>query len=131
MHELSIAEAVLQIALDHAERPPAGARASSSGRSRRVVRVEVKVGHLRQVVPDALTFAFGLVAQGTAAEGAELAIEEVPAAGRCRDCGARGALPGFPLVCERCGSWDVEVQQGEELLVDSLELEERETVHGH
>jgi hydrogenase nickel incorporation protein HypA/HybF len=118
MHEFSVAEAVMDIVQRHA-------------RGRPVARVVVKVGHLRQVVPDALTFAFGLVAQGTEAEGAELAIEGVPAAGRCRSCGARGVLPDIPLVCERCGSWDVEVLEGEELLVDSLELEEREMVHGH
>ena len=118
MHELSIAEAVVQIACRHAG-------------DRQVTKVEVQVGHLRQVVPSALELAFALVAEGTVCEGADLELEEVPAAGRCRRCAARSALPGFPLVCERCGSWDVEVERGEELLVDSLELEEREMVHGH
>ena len=131
MHELSIAEAVLDITLRHAERPSAGPMTPFHGRSRRVVRVELKVGHLRQVVPGALTFAFELIAAGTVAEGAELVIEEVPAAGRCRDCGEEEPLPGFPLACPACGSWDVEVLRGEELLVDALEVEEREPVHGH
>ena len=118
MHELSIAEAVVRIACRHAA-------------DRRVTKVEVKVGHLRQVVPSALEFALGLVAEGTAVEGAEVVIEEVPAVGRCRDCGAESALTVFPLLCGRCGSWDVEVLRGEELLVDSLELDEREMIHGH
>ncbi|MDQ3740581.1 MAG: hydrogenase maturation nickel metallochaperone HypA [Actinomycetota bacterium] len=118
MHELSIAEAVVQIVCRHAG-------------DRRVASVELKVGHLRQVVPDALTFAFGLVAEGTVAEGAALEIEDVPAQGRCRDCGAESAPTGFPLLCAHCGSWDLEVLRGEELLVDSLELEEREMSHGH
>ena len=48
----------------------------------------------------------------------------MPAAGVCRDCGAESALPDFPLCCARCGGLDVEVTAGEELLVDSLELEE-------
>lgn len=111
MHELSIAEAIVDIANRHAA-------------GRRVVRVEVKVGHLRQVVPDSLYFAFGLVAQGTALDGAELAIAQIPAAGRCRDCGAESLLEDFPLCCARCGGLDVEVFAGEELLVDTLELEE-------
>ena len=123
MHELSIAESVVRIACAHA------------GPGRRVVRVELKVGHLRQVVPSALEFAFGLVAEGTAAAGAELAIEHVPATGRCRACGGVGALPVFPLLCPSCGSADVEVLGGEELLVEALELEEElmtrgETRHG-
>jgi hydrogenase nickel incorporation protein HypA/HybF len=111
MHELSIADALVGIACRHAAGRP-------------VVRVDVKVGHLRQVVPTALTFAFELVAQGTAVEGAELAIEEVPAVGRCRACEAQTVLAGFPLQCARCEGLDLELLSGEELQVESLELEE-------
>jgi hydrogenase nickel incorporation protein HypA/HybF len=109
MHELSIAEAVAEIALRNAGGRP-------------VEVVELKVGHLRQVVPSALEFAFELVADGTLLEGAELRMEEVPAAGVCRTCGAQTPLPDFPLCCRHCGGFDVEVTAGEELLVDSLEL---------
>jgi len=115
VHELSIAEAVVGIACEHAS-------------GRRVTAVELRVGHLRQVVPSALEFAFELVAQGTPAEGAELRMEEVPAAGDCRSCGAETPLPEFPLVCRQCGGFDVEVTRGEELLVESLELEEEEAL---
>ena len=119
MHELAIAESVVAIVERHA-------------RGRRVVGVEVKVGHLRQVVPSALTFAFELLVEGTALEGAELQIENVAAAGICRDCGADTVLPSFPLQCTRCGRLDIEVTAGEELVVDSLELEdEREREHEH
>lgn len=110
MHELSIAEAVAQIACSHA-------------RGRRVAAVELKVGHLRQVVPSSLAFAFQLVTEGTVAEGAELRMEVVEAAGRCRHCGCESALHEFPLRCRACGGWDLELLRGEELLVDSLELE--------
>ena len=116
MHELSLAESVVRIASAHAA-------------GRRVARVELKVGHLRQVVPAALEFAFELVAQGTPVEGAELVQEEVPAAGRCRACGEESPLDGFPLACRACGGYDLEVTAGEELRVESLDLEE-EVAHG-
>jgi hydrogenase nickel incorporation protein HypA/HybF len=118
MHELAIAESIVAIAERHAA-------------GRRVVRVDVAVGRLRQVVPSALEFAFGLVAAGTVLDGAELALEEVPAAGRCRDCGADSRLDGFPLTCRACGGWDIAVTAGEELLVESLDLEEAEEEIAH
>ena len=111
MHELSIADAIVTIACRHAA-------------GRRVVKVEVRVGHLRQVVPDALAFAFQLTAEGTPVAGAELRLEEVPATGRCRACGRESELDGFPLQCSGCGGLDLKLTAGEELLVDSLVLDE-------
>ena len=117
MHELAIAQAIADIAVANA-------------RGRRVVRVEVRAGHLRQVVSAALEFSFELVAAGTVAQGAELVLEEVPPAGRCRACGADGALDALPLRCPACGSLDVEVTGGEELLVDAIEVEEEAAMSG-
>ena len=111
LHELSIAESIVQIAGRQAD-------------GRRVTKVQMKVGHLRQVVPSALAFSFELVAKGTPVEGAELEIEEVPATGMCRECGAESRLKNFPLQCQACESFDLEILRGEELMVESLELEE-------
>jgi hydrogenase nickel incorporation protein HypA/HybF len=121
MHELSIAEAVVEVASRHAS-------------GRRVHRIELKVGHLRQVVVPSLRFAFDLLTDGTELAGAELVVEEIPARGRCRDCQVESTMTGFPLRCSRCGGIDMEIVAGEELLVDELELEEEITtervVHG-
>ena len=111
MHELAIAESVVRIASRHAD-------------GRLVTKVCLKVGHLRQVVPSALAFSFELVAQGTSVEGAELALEEVPVTGKCRACAAESRLAQFPLQCAACGSFDLELIAGEELYVESLEMEE-------
>lgn len=109
MHELSIAEAVLAIVAEHA-----GGRA--------VERVHVRVGHLRQVSPPALEFAFRLLAAGTPVDGAELVLEEVPAVLRCRRCGSHTTAAGFPLRCVACGDLHPDVVAGEELCVESLEV---------
>ena len=111
MHELSLAASIVEIALRHAS-------------GQRVTRVHVKVGYLRQVVPSALAFSFDLVAQDTLAEGATLELEAVPAIGACRHCGTESQLHAFPLQCPACSSFDVQMTAGEELIVESLELEE-------
>jgi hydrogenase nickel incorporation protein HypA/HybF len=109
MHELSIAEAIVAIAEEHA-------------RGRRVAKVEVTIGRLRQVVPSALSFAFELVVEGTTLEGAELEIDDVPAQVACRSCATQSCVTEFPFACASCGSVDVAVEAGDELFVDALEL---------
>ena len=111
MHELSIAESIVRIAEAH-------------GDGRRVTAVEVRVGALRQVVPQALEFAFELVARGTTVESAALELREVAPEVSCRACGTVSEVEAFPLACGACRSSNVDVLCGEELLVESLELEE-------
>jgi hydrogenase nickel incorporation protein HypA/HybF len=113
MHELSIAQAIVDVAAGHA-------------RGSRVTRVYVQIGHLRQVVPSALEFSFALCAHGTPVEGARLEIETIPVTVTCRRCGQPSRPDGFPLACRACAGLDVAVVGGEELLVESLELEEAE-----
>jgi hydrogenase nickel incorporation protein HypA/HybF len=117
VHELALAEALVAVVDRHA-------------RGRRVVRVELEVGRLRQVVREALAFSFELVAQGTPAEGAELAMEEIPIRLACRACGAESEADAFPLACGRCGALDVEVTGGEEFQLVALELEDEPVAAG-
>jgi len=111
MHELALAEAVVSIAERHAE-------------GRRVARVELAVGRLRQVVVDSLAFSFELVAMGTPVEGAVLVVDEVPIVLACDACSAETQVETFPLACGRCGSLEVQVRTGEEFHVVALELGE-------
>jgi hydrogenase nickel incorporation protein HypA/HybF len=109
MHELSVSSAVIDTALKHAA-------------GRRVTAVTVRIGHLRQVVPDSLAFYFDLVARETLCEGARLEQVLVPARLRCADC-AREWDPEdarFRCVCGGVGL----VVAGDELEVDSIEVEE-------
>ena len=79
MHELSLAGAVI----DTAERHAAG---------RRVLLIQLRLGELRQVVPESLAFYFEHVARGTLCEGATLEYETVPATLGCTECGATWPL---------------------------------------
>ncbi len=113
MHELAIAGHIVDISARHAA-------------GRKVTKVYLKAGHLRQIVPSALTFSFELVAQGTVVEGAELILDEIPTAGLCRQCGAESHPKAFPLQCQACGAFDLEITHGEELYVESLEMEQQQ-----
>ncbi|WP_165984776.1 hydrogenase maturation nickel metallochaperone HypA [Streptomyces sp. YIM 98790] len=113
MHELSIAAAV-------AERAGEVARAHGAAR---VEAVRLRVGELSGVVPDALRFSFGLVTEDTAAAGAELIVEEVPALARCGGCGERFAVGCPPrLACPHCGRGAADVLSGRELELTEVRL---------
>ena len=111
MHELSICSAIADAAARHAD-----------GRS--VSQVTVQIGHLRQVVPDALQFSWEVVASATAEEltEADLVVEEVPAVVECPGCGARTTLDMPILACGRCSSFEVTLVSGEELRMVSIDL---------
>jgi hydrogenase nickel incorporation protein HypA/HybF len=110
MHELSLCQAIAATVDRHA----AGARARA---------VVVRIGYLRQVVPESLQFNWELVTASTSLAGTSLEIEHVPAVVCCRTCGAATSLELPVLVCGTCGSFEVQLISGEEFLVKSLELE--------
>jgi hydrogenase nickel incorporation protein HypA/HybF len=111
MHEFSIAAAVADTAVRHAG-------------GRRVTVVRVRFGRLRQVVPDSLAFAFGIVTRETVCEGARLEQEIVPARLRCPACETQWEIELPAFRCPDCQGADVEVLSGEELEVESIEVEE-------
>ena len=118
MHELSIAQSLLDIVLQEAERHGV----------KKVIRVGVRVGAFSAVVPSALTFSFDLIKENTVAAEAQLAIEEVPLEGRCQDCGQALENMDSPIVdCPACGSNKIELTQGRELTIAYIETDDEET----
>lgn len=108
MHELAITSSIV----DAVSERVAG---------QRVLAVNVRVGKLSGVVPEAMRFCFDMVTASTALEGARLEIEEPAGQGYCRACGSGFALHDLVLVCQ-CGSTDVEVTAGQDLTVASVEV---------
>lgn len=109
MHELGIAEEIVQSV---SERVP----------GERIVRIVLRVGRLACVEPAAIQFCFEACARGTRVEGAALEIVDVPARARCRSCGAEDVEvePWIPLC--RCGSADLDLVAGGELVVAAVEV---------
>jgi hydrogenase nickel incorporation protein HypA/HybF len=108
MHELALCQAIVDTVV-----PYAGGR--------RVARVEVRIGHLRQVVPDSLRFSWELLTDGGHLAGCELVIDHVPAVVLCQTCGARTTLDLPILLCRTCESSDVTLETGEEFMIVSID----------
>jgi len=145
LHELSIAQNIVDAALEEADK--AGAE--------KVLSIEIKVGELMQVEVDVLREALGLLMKGKRLEGASVKLDLVRASFSCSKCGetwgmeeARRQLAGVPdelrvrepdsvelplhflpqlypafLRCPRCGSSDVSVTAGEDIWLRRVELQ--------
>jgi len=113
MHELSLSSAIVNTATKHA-------------RGRRVAVVSLRVGRLRQVIPDTLEFYFEFVARGSLCEGARLEQELVPARLRCRPCEREWEIEIPAFRCPFCGGSEVEIASGDEFEVQSIEIVEEE-----
>lgn len=87
----------------------------------RIAEVHLTVGKLSGVVPDSLRFCFELACAGTAMEGADLEIDEPAGWAACRTCELRFAVAHPILLCP-CGSADVQVISGDELLIRSVRV---------
>jgi hydrogenase nickel incorporation protein HypA/HybF len=109
LHELSLCQAIADSAVRHADGRP-------------LTSVLVQVGHLRQVVPDSLAFAWEMLTAGTQLEGCALEIDHVAATVSCDACGETSTLRWPTLQCSACESTDVVLLTGDELLVVSIEL---------
>ena len=117
MHELSIAIAIVEQAEEVAK--------EHSGS--RICAVHVRVGAMSGVVRDALEFAWETACEGTAVQGAELIVEDVPITMRCTQCGREQAVMSpQDLRCVGCESpaYPWELVHGQELELRAMELEE-------
>jgi hydrogenase nickel incorporation protein HypA/HybF len=112
MHELSLMEALRDLALQQAEAEGAV----------RIAEMTLRVGSLAGVEIEALRFAFAAVMADTIAAAAELRIEAVPAVCRCGGCGRRFAALDGVCECPSCGAISRELLQGRELQLASLEI---------
>ena len=112
MHELGIANEILGVALSEADRHAA----------KKVTSIRLRVGVLRAIEPENLSFLFGHLARGTPAEGALLEIVEEPVRVECASCGVSDAR-AFAFECPRCKGPDISVTGGDSLSLLSLDVD--------
>ena len=114
MHEMAIAEGILDIALTYARENDAD----------RITKVGLLVGEMAGVEVSSLAFCWEALVRGTIAEGAALAVERTPLTARCLDCGREGAVARYNFICPDCGGV-LTLVSGRELRVAYLEMDER------
>lgn len=120
MHELSVAQALVEqiegiVREQHADR---------------AISFRVRIGPLSGVVPDLLASAFPLAAAGTSAEHAMMDLMETPVRVRCQTCGAETEAAMNRLLCGACGDWHTQLVSGDELILESVELQLPEMQNG-
>jgi hydrogenase nickel incorporation protein HypA/HybF len=111
MHELSVTESILEIALRHAREADAAA----------VTDLYLVVGELSTIVDESVQFYWNFVAEGTPAAGATLHFRRAPGRLACRVCGHTYG-PREALTCPACDSADVRVVAGEEFYLEAIDV---------
>jgi len=118
MHEISIAESIVEIAEAKAREQDACS----------IQVIKLRLGTFTTIVPDALQFAFEICREGTLARDARLDIEIVPMVVRCVVCEASTTpVHDVCLICEHCG-FPLEIVSGEELQIEYIEVDSNEEV---
>lgn len=113
MHELAITQNILDIAVNHAQQ--AGAA--------RVTDLHLVIGQLSSIVDDSVQFYWDIISKGTLCAGATLHFQRIPARLRCQQCGTEYGLERELTACPTCQSVRVQVIQGEEFRLESIEVE--------
>lgn len=113
MHELALTEGIIDIV-------------NSEARKRnftKVQKITLKIGEYSGVIPECILEFFPLAAKDTAAQDAEVEIQEIKADFRCLECGHTGLPEKTTHCCTECGSASIKMISGREFYVESLTVE--------
>jgi hydrogenase nickel incorporation protein HypA/HybF len=113
MHELSVTESLLQIAMEHAEKANAT----------RVTDLHIVIGELASMVDDSIQFYWDIIAKGSIAEQATLHFHRLPAQLQCNTCGEKYHPTDRELACPKCNGVNIRIIAGEEFRLESIDVE--------
>jgi hydrogenase nickel incorporation protein HypA/HybF len=113
MHEFSITESVLALALE---------KAGQAGAAR-ITRINLVLGEMSGVVGECVQFYFEALSRETIAAGAQLAFEARPTRLRCHRCQAEFSPQDHDWNCPTCHEMAIEIIAGRECYMESIEVE--------
>ena len=113
MHEMALAEGILDIALDYGKQNEA----------KRIAEVGLLIGEMSGVEQESLRFSFEMLVKGTIAEGAKLVIKKVPLMGKCSKCGKEFHIEHYDFWCPECKDGALTTISGREMKVEYLEVD--------
>jgi hydrogenase nickel incorporation protein HypA/HybF len=113
MHEMALAEGVLQIIED----------AAREQHFRRVKTVWLEIGRLAGVEAEAMRFCFDAVTRDSIAQDARLEILETAGQAWCMQCSETVRVQALYDECPKCGGYQLQVTGGDAMRVKELEVE--------
>ncbi|RPI06211.1 MAG: hydrogenase maturation nickel metallochaperone HypA [Ignavibacteriae bacterium] len=118
MHELSVAQSIVEIIQQHVPR----------SEWERVAAVRLKIGAIAGVVPESLEFSFQAITAESTMSHARLEIESIPFRIHCHTCLTTAENEIGVAQCSSCGSTDTNIISGSELDVSEIEIADPEAV---
>ncbi|MEN4044943.1 hydrogenase maturation nickel metallochaperone HypA [Sulfurimonas sp. NWX367] len=113
MHEYSVVQALLEQIENIAE----------ENEATKVTKIIVKIGVMSGIEAHLLEVAFNTFKEKTIADGAEFVMNIQPIVIKCNSCEEVSELEKIHYCCQSCGSVDVNVTDGEDMFLMSLEME--------
>ena len=113
MHELTITQNILSIALEKAQAVQAS----------KINKINLTIGELTGIVADCVQFYFEYLSKDTIAAKATLSFEQPPAKLYCRNCGIIFSPNNLDWICPSCHEQNIEIISGRECYVNSIEVD--------
>ncbi len=112
MHELSLCKGIIELLQEHAK----------TDHYSQVKSIHLEIGKLSCVEPEALRFAFDVVAKASLAENATLEINEIPGQGWCKRCSSAVTIEQRFDACPSCDHYPLEIRQGDTMRIKHVEV---------
>ena len=113
MHELSVTESILEIALRHAEQANAT----------QITDLYLVIGQLASIVDDSVSFYWDMISADTIAQGAKLHFRRIPTEMQCRECGTKYQPSEDDFTCPACSSAKIKIVSGEEFFLEAIHVD--------